>query len=34
MILSAKKVLELSKKYGLIENLDEREKNLKGWGST
>lgn len=32
MILSAKKVLELNKKYKLVENLGEREKNPEGVG--
>ena len=32
MIVSARKVLELSKKYKLVENLDAREKNPEGVG--
>jgi deoxycytidine triphosphate deaminase len=32
MIISPKKILELNKKYRLIENLDEREKNPEGVG--
>ena len=32
MIISARKVLELNEKYGLIENLAERERNPEGLG--
>ena len=32
MMISAKKIIELNKKYNLIENIAEREKNPEGAG--